>query len=224
MANVVRVVETLVGRPAPLGRTRAGPVTSAIVKAAVPGPTLELGEINLAGDDQADRSVHGGPDKAVYCYPSEHAAAWRADGFDLPPGSVGENVVLAGLVEHEARIGDVWRWGSALVQISQPRAPCYKLALRTGRKEIAARMIDTGRSGWYLRTLAPGIVEARGPVELVERRNDWPSVADTFAVMFTGRRPEADDAELVAGVMGCAALAPEWVGYLANRNPLAPTD
>jgi MOSC domain-containing protein YiiM len=221
MSNVVRVVETLVGRPTPIGATSAGPVTSAIVKVPVTGPSLELGEINLVGDDQADRTVHGGPDKSVYCYPSEHAAAWRADGFDLPPGSVGENVVLEGIVEHEARVGDVWRWGSALVQISQPRAPCFKLALRTGRKEIAAHMIASGRSGWYLRTIEPGTVETAGAWELVERRDGWPTVADTFAAMFTGRRAEAADAGLVARVVACAALAPEWLGYLTSRNPIA---
>ena len=91
---IVRVRQTFVGRPATIGATHNGEVISAIAKHAVEPETLALSKLNLAGDDQADRSVHGGPDKSVYCYPSEHAVAWHADGFELPPGSVGENAVL----------------------------------------------------------------------------------------------------------------------------------
>ncbi len=216
----VRVLQTRVGRPQPLGTTRRGDVTSAIAKTRVDAPTLDLGAINLAGDDQADRSVHGGPDKSVYCYPSEHAGAWIADGFDLPPGSVGENAVLADATEADVCIGDVFRWGTATIQISQPRAPCFKLALHTGRKDIAPRMIVTGRSGWYVRTLATGTVETSGTLELAERDDTAPTVAECFAVMFPGQRDEAHEPDIVARVAHCAALAPEWLGYLTARNAL----
>ncbi len=214
------VLETYVGRPAPIGATRNGEVVSAILKAPVAAPTVELGTINLAGDDQADRSVHGGPDKSVYCYPSEHAVAWQADGFDLPPGSVGENVSLAGTSEFDVRIGDVFRWGTATIQISQPRAPCFKLTIHTGRKDVGPRLIETERSGWYVRTLEPGTVPTRGTLDLVERDDTAPTVAETFAVMFAGVHPEADDPTVVDRVVQCAALAPEWLGYLAARSPL----
>lgn len=221
--TMVRVLQTRVGRPHHLGTTTRGDVTSAIAKTRVDAPTLELGAINLAGDDQADRSVHGGPDKSVYCYPSEHSAGWIADGFELPPGSVGENAVLADATEIDVRIGDVFRWGTGTIQISQPRAPCFKLALHTGRKDIAQRMIVTGRSGWYARTIATGTVETSGTLELVERDDAAPTVAECFAVMFHGLRTEADDPDIVARVVRCAALAPEWLGYLTARNPLAST-
>lgn len=219
--NTVRVLRTFVGRPASIGATRNGDVTSAIAKHAVETETLALGEINLAGDDQADRAVHGGPDKSVYCYPSEHAAAWIADGFDLPPGSVGENAVLADATEPDVRIGDIWRWGTARIQISQPRAPCFKLALHAGRKDVGPHMIATGRSGWYVRTLEPGTVDARGTLELIDRDETAPTVAECFAVMFPGVHAEADNPEVMRRVVQCAALAPEWLGYLTARNPLA---
>lgn len=215
------VVETRVGRPMIIGATREGEVTSAIAKALVDSPTLLLGPINLDGDDQADRSVHGGPDKSVYCYPSEHATAWAEAGFTLPPGSVGENAVVAGATEAEVRIGDIFRWGAARIQISQPRAPCYKLTLHSGRKDVAVAMIDSGRCGWYVRTVEPGEVETTGPMELLERDDRSATVATTFAVMFPGRRAEADDGDVVHQVVQSPALAKEWLDYLRARNTLA---
>jgi len=215
------VLETRIGRPSELATTRNGPVISAIAKARCSAAALALDEINLAGDDQADRSVHGGPDKAVYCYPSEHADAWREDGFDLSAGSVGENVVLRGATESEVRIGDIWRWGAAVVQISQPRSPCFKLALHTARKEISAVMIRRGRCGWYLRTVTPGEVDTTGAMELLERDEANMTVHDTFAVLFAGQRTEADDHSTVQSVLRSPALSPEWNGYVRARNPLA---
>ncbi len=216
----LRVLQTFVGRPAPIGSTRNGAVISAIRKAPVRATTLALSPINLAGDDQADRSVHGGPDKAVYCYPSEHIGAWQADGFDLPAGSVGENVSVGGGRETDVRIGDTFRWGTATIQISQPRAPCFKLTMHTGRKDIGPRLIETKRSGWYVRVLNAGIVETNGELEFVDRDDAAPTVAETFAVMFSGVHPEADDAEVVRRVVQCASLSPEWLGYISARNPL----
>lgn len=220
----VDVLDVRVGHPSLLATTRRGEVASAIAKHPLDPlrqPSVHLGALNLAGDDQADRSVHGGPDKSVYCYPFEHAAAWSADGFDLEPGSVGENVVVRGATETEVRVGDVWRWGDALVQISQPRAPCFKLSLHTGRRDIAPAMIATGRCGWYLRTLQPGAVPLRGPIDVIESNPASATVAETFAVMFPHARVEADDADTVARVLESAAIAPEWVEYLRARNPLA---
>jgi len=112
-----------VGRPQTIGQVRGEPVESGIAKARVDDATLRLSETNLAGDRQADLSVHGGPDKAVYVYPSEHYVAWQGDGFALDVGGVGENVALAGATEHDVRVGDVWRWGTALVQSASPAPP-----------------------------------------------------------------------------------------------------
>lgn len=212
------VIETRVGRPRPLG-DRA--VLSAIVKASVGDAPLALGAINLAGDDQADRSVHGGPDKSVYCYPSEHAADWQADGFAIEPGGVGENAVVAGARETDVRIGDTFRWNDAVVQISQPRAPCFKFQLLIGRKDAGPRMIATGRSGWYLRTVTPGTVDPHGTMELIGSSETEPTVFETFAAMFPNVHPQANDPEVVARVVHSAALAPEWLGYLRGRNLLA---
>ena len=178
----LRAIQTFVGRPAPIGATRNGDVISAIHKLLVDEPTLELSTINLAGDDQADRSVHGGPEKAVYCYPSEHAAAWQADGFTLPPGAVGENVSVVGGREADVRIGDTFRWGTAIIQINQPRAPCFKLTMFSGRKDIGPHLIETKRCGWYVRVLTTGTVETSGALEFIDRDEAAPTVADTFAV------------------------------------------
>jgi MOSC domain-containing protein YiiM len=223
MIDTLRVLGVLVGRPAPLGEGRHV-VDSSIAKSVVTTATLALDTVNLAGDDQADRSVHGGPDKSVYCYPAEHAAAWAADGFDLSPGSVGENAMVQGGTETEVRIGDVWRWGGALVQISQPRAPCFKFALHTGRKDAGPRMITTGRSGWYLRTLEPGVVDTAGEMTLTDRDDTAATVWDCFAVLFPGYRAEGNDAAIVRRVLATTALAPEWRSYVVARNPLASDD
>ncbi len=218
MDLTLALLETRVGRPQPLGDRNT---SSAIAKTAVgPGP-IALGAINLADDDQADRSVHGGPDKAVYSYPSEHAADWQADGFTIEPGGVGENLVTAGARERDVRIGDVLAWGDARVQVCQPRAPCFKLSLHTARKDVGPRMIATGRSGWYLRVLEPATVDPRGELVLVERDDDAPTVSDTFAVMFPGFRTEADDPELVQRVIACTTLSDEWLGSVLHRNPHA---
>jgi MOSC domain-containing protein YiiM len=220
MDLTLRLAETRVGRPAALG-TRD--TISAIAKEPVGDGPIGLDPINLAGDDQADRTVHGGPDKAVYSYPREHAVDWQADGFAITPGGVGETLVTEGARERDVRIGDVWRWGDARVQISQPRAPCFKLSLHTARKDVGPRMITTGRSGWYLRVLEPATVDPHGELVLVARDETAPTVFDCFAVMFPGFRTEADDPELVRQVIDCPTLSEEWLASVLHRNPHAVT-
>jgi len=182
--NALEFDEIRVGRPSVLGTVRDQPVHSAITKASVSVPSLALGEINLDGDDQADRTVHGGPDKAVYVHPAANYPAWESDGFEVSPGDMGENVTVDGADETEVRIGDVWAWGDALVQVSQPRMPCFKLAMKTGRKDIAPAMIDTGRSGWYLRVLRTGEVPTSGGMTLVSRVPGAPTIAEVYVVYF----------------------------------------
>jgi MOSC domain-containing protein YiiM len=210
----MEIIDVFVGRPTVIGEVRGRPIESGIAKVRVSAPALDLAPTNLAGDQQADLRVHGGPDKAVYAYPSEHYRAWQADGFDVDIGGVGENLALAGASEHDVLLGDVWRWGSALVQVSQPRAPCFKLAMHTGRRDIGPRMDETGRCGWYLRVLEPGTVPTSGPLVLHDRTPDAPSVADTFAAMFGG-----EDHDVVARVIGSPALAESWrTGLLARQE------
>jgi MOSC domain-containing protein YiiM len=211
---VAEIVGVFVGQPTVIGEVRGRPVESGIAKAPVPPDReLELGLANLAGDRQADLTVHGGPDKAVYAYPSEHYAAWRGEAIDLGIGGVGENLALAGATEHDVLVGDVWRWGGALVQVSQPRAPCYKLSLHTGRRDVGPRLIDSGRCGWYLRVLEPAAVPARGPVVLHDRTPGSPSVADAFAAMFSL------DRDVMDRVLAAPALADQWrTGVAARRD------
>lgn len=179
----MRIAGVYVGEPSVLGYRRERPVLSAITKAPVTAPELTLTELNLDGDRQADLTVHGGVDKAVYVYPAEHCPAWVADGFEASPGGFGENVSLTGVTEDDVRIGDVWAWGDALVQVSQPRQPCFKLAMKTGRKDVTPLMIDSGRCGWYLRVLRPGTVPTSGALEVVER-SDGPTITEVYLVSF----------------------------------------
>ena len=218
MDPTLRLLETRVGRPQPLGDRDT---SSAIAKTPVGPAPIALDAINLAGDDQADRTVHGGPGKAVYSYPAEHAVDWQADGFAITPGGVGENLVTEGAREADVRIGDVFTWGDALLQVSQPRSPCFKLSLYTGRKDVGPRLITTGRSGWYLRVLEPATVDPHGELVLDERDDTAPTVFECFAVMFPGFRTEADDPALVRRVIACPTLSDEWLGAVLHRSPHA---
>lgn len=210
----MNVDSVYVGEPSVLGYRRELPVLSGITKALVTAPELKLTELNLDGDRQADLTVHGGPDKAVYVYPAEHYAAWREDGFEVATADFGENISLSGLTEDDVRIGDVWAWGDALVQVSQPRSPCFKLAMKTGRKDITPAMIDSGRSGWYLRVLRPGTVPTSGAIDLVERA-DGPTVAEVYVISFAnyGQLPPEHVEPALAfadRVLATPALAEQW--------------
>lgn len=132
------------------------PVQTAIWKSPVPG-RVRLQGVNLDGDDQADRSVHGGHDKAVYAYAAEDLAWWSRElGRDVPPGSFGENLTTHGMELSRAEIGERWAVGSAVLEVSQPRIPCYKLGIRMGDRHFPARFAAAGRPGAYLRIIEPG--------------------------------------------------------------------
>lgn len=205
----VRLVAVNVGRPAPLGEG----VTSAIVKQRVAaGSWLGLSSVNLEGDAQADLRVHGGPDKAVYAHPSEHLPAWRDDlGQPLDePAPFGENLSTAGATEADVVVGERWVWGDAVLEVSQPRWPCHKLILFRGTAEAAQLLVDTGRSGWYLRVLREGRVPVDGPIEVLDRP-DGPTVLDCL-------RARTDlhhgDPGLAEEVVAAPALAAQWRTHL----------
>jgi MOSC domain-containing protein YiiM len=182
----VGLISVNVAEPAVIGARRGRPVLSAIGKRPVAGPTIRLTDLNLDGDRQADLRVHGGPDKAVYAYPSEHLPHWNAElGVDPPfgIGTFGENLTTSGWLEDDVRIGDVWAWGDALLQVSQPRQPCFKLAMITGRPDLLRRLVETGRSGWYFRVLRPGTVPVVGPITVSERHPDAPTVLQVHRAM-----------------------------------------
>ncbi len=139
-----------------------------------------VGHLGIRGDEQGDRRFHGGPEKAVHHYAFEHYAAWKSElratsaDFDRP-GTFGENFSTLGLAEADVCVGDVFRAGGAVLQVSQARQPCWRLDVRTGVRGMAARVQRTGRTGWYYRVLAPGWVRHGDPLLLLERPNaDWP--------------------------------------------------
>ena len=156
-----------VGLPQPLA-THKGDVQSGIIKMPVAG-RVRVRRLGLDGDGQADLTVHGGPDKAVYAYSHDHYPHWeQALGrADLGPGSFGENLTVDGMLEGDVRIGDIYRIGSAVMQVTQPRSPCFKLAAHLGLPDFAKLFLASGRSGFYLRVLEEGDVGAGDAVELV---------------------------------------------------------
>jgi MOSC domain-containing protein YiiM len=169
------VVSVQVGQIAPLGSRH---VPSAFVKRPISGRVM-VQRLGLVGDQQADLRVHGGPDKAVYCYPIEHYAKWLAECPSaealLVPGGFGENLTTLGFDEDGVCIGDILRIGSATAQVTQPRQPCFKLGLRFADTQMLRAMIRSGRSGWYLRVLEPGLVEAGASITTIDRLNpSWP--------------------------------------------------
>lgn len=178
----MELVSVNVAEPEIIGTFRGQPITSGIAKQPVQQESLHLDWLNLEGDRQADLRVHGGRDKAVYAYPAEHIERWNADlqpETPYGPGRFGENLTTRGWLEDAVHIGDIWAWGDALLQVSEPRHPCFKLGMRTGRRDIIKRMEANGRSGWYLRVLQPGQVPVAGPITVVSRALDAPTVLET---------------------------------------------
>lgn len=170
-----RILEVRIGRARPFG-PQGQP--SAIDKQPVSGP-VAVAAPGLEGDEQGDRRRHGGPDKAVHCYAAAHYPLWTAalpSGTpNLCPGGFGENLVAEGIDETGLCLGDLWRVGTALMQVSQSRQPCWKLNLRFALPDMARRVQHSGRTGWYFRVLEPGSVAAGDSAALVARpQADWP--------------------------------------------------
>lgn len=213
------VLAVFVGRPSVLGSLGDKPVLSGFVKRPVTSSEVELARENLDGDEQADLTVHGGPDKAVYVYPVEHYPGWNADGFALSVGEVGENVSVRGADESQVRVGDRWAWGTAELQVSQPRSPCYKLGMRVGRKEIIPAMLTSVRCGWYLRVLRPGRVPTSGSMTLLDRDPQAPTIADLHAAAHYRPAPgqHEDYRRLVEYALARPDLAGSWQAMLQNR-------
>lgn len=150
---------------------------------------VRLTELGLQGDEQADLRVHGGPDKAVLVYAAHHYPAWAADhGLQFPEGGFFENLTVgspvdARLDETTTRLGERWRLGSAIVQVSQPRSPCWKLARRWQIPDLVPRVQDTGWTGWYLRILEPGEVAAGDTIQLADRPAGAPTIAEVGRIL-----------------------------------------
>lgn len=202
----LRLRDVSVGLPRAIGVTAEGEtVLSAIAKARVEADSIFVGRENLEGDGQADLRVHGGRDKAVYAYPADNWSWWQAQhNLACGPNTFGENLTLEGSDEDQVAIGDRFRWGDALLEISQPRAPCFKLALHA-REDIPARMTVSARCGWYLRVVETGFAPVHG--EMVrEVASGGPSVRETFIAALHPRIPDAQRAQIRA----TPGLAAAW--------------
>jgi MOSC domain-containing protein YiiM len=191
------------------------PWTSAIFKQRVQGPVVIHAD-SVEGDAQADRSVHGGPDKAICVYSADHYARWQSElGLpDMAAGGFGENFTIAGLTEDTVCIGDRWSVGSVVVEVSQPRQPCWKLARRWRRKEFAQEVIAAGRTGWYFRVVRPDIVNTGDRCTLVARPYPEWTIAAANRVMH-GRPNDRGGSGRLAAV---GLLSESWQNTLRTRS------
>ena len=190
------------------------PVSTGIFKEPVAG-RVNLRTLNLDGDRQADLSVHGGPEKAVYVYPSEHYDFWKRElpEMDLPWGMFGENFTTTGLLETQINIGDTFRVGSAEVMVTQPRMPCYKLGIRFGRSDIIKRFLASERSGFYLGVLKEGEVGTGDEFDPVKRDANDIRVNDITRLFTSQKR----NAELLRRAIDVEALPESWRDYFRDR-------
>jgi MOSC domain-containing protein YiiM len=193
-----------------------GAELSAIAKRPREGIVQVLAE-GLAPDEQADRRVHGGPEMALHLYPQDHHAWWRGIIGDHPaldePGGFGSNLAVSGLTEDMVHIGDRFRLGTSLIEISQPRQPCWKIEHRFGHKGLVARIIQTGRCGWYFRVTETGEVTAGDSLERIATGpREW-SVARVFRALVAGKATQAEWEQLAT----LAPLSPRLRERAASR-------
>ena len=189
-------------------------VRTGIFKEPIEGRVM-VRRLNLDGDRQADLSVHGGPDKAVYGYPGEHYKYWRNElpGMKLPWGIFGENLTTEGLLEEDVNIGDRFRAGSAVLTVTQPRMPCYKLQVRFGRDDIVKRFLRSGRPGFYFSVLEEGEVTAGHEIELLSRDQNNVTITDITRLYFS----EKDNLELLHRAVEVEALPRSWRDYFQRQ-------
>jgi MOSC domain-containing protein YiiM len=212
-----------VGRPETFGFAGAAawydePWSTAIFKRPVDGP-VRIGRLGLEGDGQVDLVNHGGPDKAICVYPGAHYPQWRVDlaaalqSERFADGAFGENLAVAGLSEDDVCIGDLYRLGAAaVVQVSQPRQPCWKLARKWRIKDLTARAVATGRTGWYFRVVNDGTVTAGDRLTLQSRPHPSWTIAAANQVM----HHRQGDGRALAGL---PELSASWKHTLGRRHP-----
>jgi len=187
-------------------------VETAIFKLPQQGP-VALGRLGLVGDQQADLRYHGGPDKAVNAYSVEHFAGW-SDRLERPlgPGAFGENLTTEHWREEDVCIGDVYQIGTAVVQVTQPRQPCYKLALKWNEPQLVRWVVQSGQTGFYLRCVEPGVVEAKVPIERIERPDLAVTIAEANRTMHFARH----DARAVERLRAAPGLSQAWLDELTG--------
>jgi MOSC domain-containing protein YiiM len=208
----MKLVSLNVGRPR-LMVYKGATINTGIFKQPVSG-RVALRTLNLDGDRQADLSVHGGPHKAVYAYPSEHYAYWRKElpGVDLPWGAFGENFTTEGLGE-EVHVGDRFRIGSATLMVRQPRMPCYKLAAKFQRDDMIEHFLYSGRSGLYFSVEEEGAVGQGDSFELISRNQDGITIAEMNQLFARDRYNRG----LLQKAIATPELPESWRGYFRPR-------
>lgn len=197
---------------------------SGIFKTAVLG-RVRLTPAGLEGDRQGDPRYHGGPEKALHHYPAEHyarlSAHWPELEGRLAPGVLGENLSTRGMNEHSVCIGDVYRLGDCLIQVSQPRQPCWKISHRLDVSRASVFVADEGITGWYYRVLEGGELQAGDELMLLERPNPWLPLAEYWQSV-TAHRPEPATLRRIAVAVGLAAdkaaRCAERADWLARRG------
>jgi len=212
----MQIVSLNIGLPRDVvwhGRT----VTTGIFKEPVAG-RVALRRLNLDGDRQADLSVHGGPFKAVYCYPVEHYAPWTEElgGGALPMGAFGENLTTEGLDEDDVHIGDEFSIGTARVVVTQPRMPCYKLGIRFQDDGMVKRFLASRRTGFYLAVVREGDLGAGDAIVPAGEDPQRLRVAD-ITRLYVARAFDRDDAATAKKALDVAALPESWKEYLRDR-------
>lgn len=208
-----KIISVNVGLPR-LAMWRGATVSTGIFKKPVEG-RVRLRALNLDGDRQSDLSVHGGPEKAVYAYPSEHYEFWREElpGMELPWGMFGENLSTLGLDEETVHIGDRFRIGEAELTITQPRMPCHKLAVKFQRADILKRFLASGRTGFYFSVQREGEIGAGDHLELIERDPLGVTVHDITRLYAKDR----GDMETMRRAVEAEALPEAWREFFRGR-------
>jgi len=209
----MKVLSVNVGGPGEVGG-RGKTVRTSIFKDPVAGP-VAVSRLNLAGDEQSDLSVHGGVDKAVYAYPSEHYAYWREQlpDAELAWGAFGENLTTEGLLEGELLVGDRFRIGSAEFAVTQPRLPCFKLGIRFDRADMVKRFQRSGRTGFYLAVVREGTLAAGDPIQRLSDERAGVTVADVVR-LYVGDDKEQ---ELLRQASELPDLPEVWRAYFRGR-------
>jgi MOSC domain-containing protein YiiM len=213
LSSQARVESVNVGQPKEVfwkGRT----VLTGIFKEPVAG-SVALRRLNLEGDQQADLTVHGGPDMAVYLYPAEHYSFWREEypGMELPWGMFGENLTVWGLRDDSVHIGDRLQVGTAQLIVRSPRMPCFKLGLRFGRDDVLKRLVQSGFTGFYCAVLQEGAVAAGDSIRVLYRDEHAVTVLDIVRL----ERERKHDVDLLRRALAAEALSPSWRDYFLKR-------
>lgn len=192
-------------------------ISTAIFKKPVEGRVV-LCKLNLDGDRQADLSVHGGADKAVYCYPVEHYEYWKRElpSRDFPMAIFGENFTTDGLLEATVHVGDQLSVGTAEVVVTQPRLPCYKFGIRFQENEMVKRFLESGRTGFYLAVIREGEVGFGDEIRVIARHPKAIPISE-ITRLYIAKRYSDDDVAVVQHALHVGALPETWKAYFRER-------